>query len=486
MTGFVRAERKKAKLKLAITGPSGSGKTMSALRLAKGLGGKIALIDTENGSASLYADRFEFDSLELSPPFTTEKYINAINAAIKAGYDTIVIDQISHAWSGPGGLLEQKEQLDSRPGSNHWTNWGPITKKQEAFKAAWLHAPINVIATMRSKQEYMQSEAGGKKKVEKVGMAPMQREGVEYEFTVVFDCAMDHQAVASKDRTSLFRERIFQITEDTGAEIKTWLEKGIDAPPPTVPVVRTPPTVNAPNKTASPTQSAQRPAAAPPPAKAQKPPRTDVPEGTYLVPFGKYEQMTLPELFAEIGEQGVVNYIDWIEQQAKTQNKPVVGKVKDFIDKCFAYQMEHQEVSPEDAPLDPPAAIDPEFEPEFDPDEPLPENFSEEEKIAENYPSAQDMPDYPHPGQDGGEADEKYEQPPAPEAEGKTKVRKATAKETQKLLATANTHKCPTRQLFDYLKKMHNATITDVNIEQLVEAEAWIYKQYPLAPKEKK
>lgn len=223
---FKKAERKKAKLKLAITGPTGSGKTYSALRLAKGLGGKVAVIDTENGSASLYSEKFDFDVLDMKPPFTTEKYISAIESAEKSGYETIVIDSLTHAWAGEGGLLEQKNLLDSRPGSNHWTNWGPIDKKDLALKNAYLHSTCHIISTMRSKMEYTQAEENGKKKIQKVGLAPIQRDGLSYEFTTVFDIAMDHQAETSKDRTGVFDGRIFKITEETGVEIATWLNSG--------------------------------------------------------------------------------------------------------------------------------------------------------------------------------------------------------------------------------------------------------------------
>ena len=220
---FKKAEKKSSKLKLAITGPSGSGKTYSALRLATGMAKKIAVIDTENGSASLYADKFNFDVIEIQPPFEIEKYTRAIEAAEKANYDVLIIDSLSHAWAGEGGLLEQKSNLDSRPNSNHWTNWNPITKQDNRFKNAFLHSPCHIICTMRSKQEYVQVEENGKKKIQKLGMAPVQREGLEYEFTVVFDIAMDHKAEASKDRTTLFVGKVFQVTEETGKELSRWL-----------------------------------------------------------------------------------------------------------------------------------------------------------------------------------------------------------------------------------------------------------------------
>jgi hypothetical protein len=221
---FQKAERKRAKLKIGLTGPSGSGKTYSGLLLAKGIASKIAVIDTENGSASLYADRFNFDVIDLTPPFTTEKYIDAIKLAEKEKYEIVLIDSISHAWAGEGGLLEQKEQLDSRGRGNSYTNWADITKKHEKFKAALLHADIHLIATMRSKQDYVVSpDDKGKMTPKKVGLAPIQRDGMEYEFTTVFDIAMNHEAEASKDRTGLFTDKIFKITEETGQQFKQWL-----------------------------------------------------------------------------------------------------------------------------------------------------------------------------------------------------------------------------------------------------------------------
>ena len=219
---FKKAERFLTNPTIAITGPTGSGKTFSALRLASGMakamGKRFAVIDTENGSASLYSDHFDFDTLNITPPFTTEKYIQAINDAEKAGFCALVIDSITHAWAGEGGLLEQKARLDARPGSNHWTNWNPIKAKDLKFKSAYLHSSVLfLIATMRSKMEYAQSEDGGKKKVQKVGMAPVQSDGIEYEFSLVLDVAMNHECEVSKDRTHLFdKTPIFTITEETG------------------------------------------------------------------------------------------------------------------------------------------------------------------------------------------------------------------------------------------------------------------------------
>ena len=228
---FKKAERKQAKLKIGISGPSGSGKTYSALRLASGIGKKIAVLDSERGSASLYSDRFDFDVVELAPPFTPEKYIEVMKGAVQGGYDVLIIDSVSHAWAGEGGLLNQKEQLDAR-GGNSFANWAKMTPKQERFVSAIVQCPIHIICTMRSKQDYSQSTENGKLKVQKVGLAPVQREGFEYELTTVFDVAMNHEAETSKDRTGLFVDKIAQITEETGKTFIDWLNTGakIEAP----------------------------------------------------------------------------------------------------------------------------------------------------------------------------------------------------------------------------------------------------------------
>lgn len=232
---FQRAERKKIKLKLAITGPSGSGKTYSALRLAAGLGKKVALIDTENGSASLYSDRFNFDTLELQPPYQDGKFINAINDAISGGYDVLIIDSASHFWEG---LLEYKSKLDTRPGSNSYTNWNEAGNKFKGILSAVLHSPIHVICCMRSKMDYvLETNERGKQVPKKIGLAPIMRDGIEYEFTTVLDIDLNHQAQSSKDRTGMFKDDVFQVTEKTGQQFSEWLNKGIDAPEKAPPVV---------------------------------------------------------------------------------------------------------------------------------------------------------------------------------------------------------------------------------------------------------
>lgn len=225
---FKKAERKQAKLRLALSGPAGSGKTTGALMIAKGLGGKIAVLDTERGSASLYSDKFDFDVVELSPPYTPERYIEVVEAAQKAGYDILIIDSMTHEWNGPGGCLELNEQIArTKFRGNVWSAWNETTPRHRKFVDSILAANLHIIATMRSKTETIQTENGaGKKVVQKVGMKTEQRDGMDYEFTVVLDLTVDgHTALASKDRTRLFNDP-FVITEDTGRMLANWLNMG--------------------------------------------------------------------------------------------------------------------------------------------------------------------------------------------------------------------------------------------------------------------
>ena len=229
---FVKATRKKAKLRLALTGPSGSGKTWGALQIAKGLGGRIACIDTEKGSASLYEHIVDFDVLELSAPYTPERYIHAINEAAAAGYDTLIIDSTTHEWNGPGGCLELLEDIaKAKYRGNTWSAWSELTPRHRAFIDAMLQSDMQIICTGRSKTETAQVEENGRKKVVRLGMKAEQRDGFEYEFTVVLDIVHDgHYAVASKDRTGLFSGDAKPISEQTGITLSQWLETGIDGP----------------------------------------------------------------------------------------------------------------------------------------------------------------------------------------------------------------------------------------------------------------
>jgi hypothetical protein len=220
------AERKQAKIKLGIQGPSGSGKTYSSLLIAFGMTrdwSKIAVIDTENHSADLYAHLGGFNVLALDKPFAPERYIEAIEICEKAGMQVIIIDSISHEWEGTGGILDTHGAMMG----NSFTNWSKVTPRHNDFVQKIVQSSCHIISTIRSKQDYVLSEKNGKMVPEKVGLKGVTREGLDYEFTLVFDLDIKHQAIASKDRTNLFMDKpTFQVTVMIGEQIKTWCESG--------------------------------------------------------------------------------------------------------------------------------------------------------------------------------------------------------------------------------------------------------------------
>jgi hypothetical protein len=223
-----QAERKQAKIKMGLQGPSGSGKTYSALLIGYGLTNdwsKIAVIDTENHSADLYAHLGGYKVLNLSKPFSPEIYIEAIELCEKAGMEVIIIDSISAEWEGQGGILE----IHGNMTGNTFTNWNKITPRHNAFVQKMLQSPCHLIATIRSKQDYVLSEKNGKMVPEKVGLKGITREGLDYEFTVVMDLDIKHNATASKDRTGMFMDKPqWVITEKTGQRIMQWCRAGVD------------------------------------------------------------------------------------------------------------------------------------------------------------------------------------------------------------------------------------------------------------------
>ncbi|PHQ30889.1 AAA family ATPase [Leeuwenhoekiella nanhaiensis] len=219
-----KSERRRAKIKMALQGSAGSGKTYSSLLLAKGLingdFSKVAIVDSENGSADLYAHLGQYNVLSLSPPFTPEKYIQAIDVCLKSGMKVIILDSISQVWDE---LLDFHSKL---PG-NSFSNWNKVTPRQRAFVDKILQADAHIIATMRTKQDYVLNQKDGKYIPEKVGLKAVQRDGVDYEFTLVFDIDSKHFAVASKDRTNLFSGKPeFTINAATGKKILEWCNDG--------------------------------------------------------------------------------------------------------------------------------------------------------------------------------------------------------------------------------------------------------------------
>lgn len=230
---FKPAERKKAKLRLALCGPSGSGKTYSAILIAKGITDKIAMIDTEHRSGELYSDLTKYDVAPLEAPYTPERYIQCIQAAEKEGYEALIIDSLSHAWAGEGGVLDMVDKAAKATRSqNSYPAWRHVTPEHNRLVEAILKSKMHIIATIRAKTDYETSkDEHGKMKVEKVGLAPVQREGLDYEFTTVLDIGIDgHIARASKDRTGIFDGKFIKPCEDTGKELLNWLNNGVDAP----------------------------------------------------------------------------------------------------------------------------------------------------------------------------------------------------------------------------------------------------------------
>lgn len=221
-----QAKRKNAKMKLALQGSAGSGKTYSALLLASGMTdwSKIGVVDTENNSAELYSHLGDYNVLQLDKPFTPERYIKAIEVCEEAGMEVCILDGLSSEWEGSGGILDLHGNM---PG-NSFTNWAKMTPRHNAFVQKILESPCHIISTIRTKQDYVLAEKNGKMIPEKVGLKGITRDGMNYEFTIVFDLNIKHLAVASKDRTGLFADKPEAIiTPEYGNQILKWCNEGI-------------------------------------------------------------------------------------------------------------------------------------------------------------------------------------------------------------------------------------------------------------------
>lgn len=221
-----KAERKQVKLRLNISSPSGFGKTYGALQIAYGLTSSwetICIIDAENRSASLYSHLGNFNTIPLTPPFTTERYIQAIKICEEAGMEVIIIDSISHVWNGEGGLLEYQNSLGGR-----YQDWAKATPLYQKWLNTILQSKCHIITTTRKKQAYNLVTDNNKTKVEKAGLEDEIRNGYDYEMTLALEIINDkHMAKASKDRTQLFMDKPeFLITVNTGVQIKEWCNRG--------------------------------------------------------------------------------------------------------------------------------------------------------------------------------------------------------------------------------------------------------------------
>jgi len=288
---FQRATKAASKLRMAVAGPSGSGKTFTALKLAtyiaQAVGGRAAAIDTERGSMSKYADLFDFDVLELGQdprdptPFHPDRYIQAIAVAVQHGYAALVIDSLSHAWFGKGGLLEMVDAIAKRSKSgNSFQAWGDVTPVHNAFVDAILSAPLHIIATMRSKTKYViETNDRGRSVPRKVGLEPVQRDNLEYEFDLAGEMDMENTLLIQKSRCSQLAGQVIQKPDERVAQtLLVWLEAGR---PPVQPVHQTPvprpAEVPAPQPAAATVPAQPPPQPAPQPAAAAQPPAPQQP-----------------------------------------------------------------------------------------------------------------------------------------------------------------------------------------------------------------
>lgn len=227
---FTRATRRQSRLRLALAGPAGSGKTFSALKIASTIAGDkpVAVIDTERGSASKYSTLYEFDVLELET-YHPQNYIDAIQAASDGGYGVLVIDSLSHAWMGKDGALELVDRAAKRSQSgNSFGAWREVTPLHNALVDAMLRANLHVIVTLRSKQDYVQEKDDrGRTTVRKIGLAPVQRDGLEYEFDVYGDLDADNNLIIGKTRCPELQGAVIpKPGEPLAKTLLAWLGQG--------------------------------------------------------------------------------------------------------------------------------------------------------------------------------------------------------------------------------------------------------------------
>ena len=230
---FTKATKAEAKARIAVTGPSGSGKTFSALAWATelaGADGKIAVIDTERDSAKLYADRFNFDTLSLGAPYHPDRLVEILKVAEQEGYAVVVIDSLTHFYNGAGGLLEIVDLAGAAAKGNGFAGWKVGTPIQQKMVDAILNFNGHIISTMRAKTEYTleKDERTGRTAPKKVGMAPQQRDGIEYEFTLVVEMDTEHRTIIGKTRCEALADRVFPANKGTEAAqiFGTWLKSG--------------------------------------------------------------------------------------------------------------------------------------------------------------------------------------------------------------------------------------------------------------------
>ena len=241
--GLKRAVRQKMKVPIMLMGASGSGKTVGALLIAKGIvwemfpdlsddekWEKIAVIDTEHGRSTLYAGMTikeqeigSFLHYDLSKPYTPQRYKDAFMECKQAGCEVIIVDSITHAWSGEGGVLDKVNALGGK-----FSDWNKVKPDENTLLSMFLDTDVHVIACVRSKQGYeLTTLDTGKLQIEKVGLKAEQKDSLEYEFAITFQLYQNHTAEPMKDNSNSFDGR-FIITEETGKQIYEWAEEGVD------------------------------------------------------------------------------------------------------------------------------------------------------------------------------------------------------------------------------------------------------------------
>lgn len=232
---FTPATKEQAKARIALAGPSGSGKTYTALVTARalvGMTGRVAVIDTERESASLYADEFAFDTLNMHT-YDPRDLVRALAAAAEAGYAAVVVDSLSHFWMGTAGMLEQVDNAAKRSyGGNSFGGWKEARPMERQMIDALLAYPGHVVVTMRTKTEWVvQENERGRKEPKKIGTKPEQREGIEYEFTIVGDMDLEHTLVISKSRAKPLADAVIRKPDETfGQTVLDWLGQGKPMP----------------------------------------------------------------------------------------------------------------------------------------------------------------------------------------------------------------------------------------------------------------
>ena len=233
------ATRRQAKGRMLLFGASGSGKTVSALRVAHGMGGRILVVDTENRSSEKYAGlaieegatTFAFDILPLSAPYSPQRYMEALSAAADAGYDVVILDSITHEWDGTGGVKEIVDAAKSRFGGNSQAAWSVGTPLHNKFLEAILAAPFHIIATSRSKTEWVPGEdEKGRQVFKKAGYGPMQRDTIEYEFdvTMLLDAENNARVMKTRANPHFPPNGVTRPTEETGKRFLDWLTVGVE------------------------------------------------------------------------------------------------------------------------------------------------------------------------------------------------------------------------------------------------------------------